>query len=305
MAQVTPAPVLPGVYSFSLPLPFALGAINVWFVQLQEGWMLVDCGMNTAASFQALDAARQALGIEWTDLRILLLTHFHPDHMGLAPRVLSLSGGELWMHGAEADLLAWICNDEVFPPWQRKTLADAGVPPGMIGSIVRAMDTVQSNFVPLAPHRRLSGGEGIESLAGPIELIATPGHSPGHICLHFPQQRALISGDHIIEAVTPNIGYTPDRDALGDFLQSLDRIAALDLDLVIPSHGAPFRGHREWVTRTREHHAERCDEIAAALPATPAELVSRLWPRELTAFHYRFALYEVLAHLVHMGRAWV
>jgi glyoxylase-like metal-dependent hydrolase (beta-lactamase superfamily II) len=135
-----------------------------------------------------------------------------------------------------------------------------------------------------------------------VELIATPGHSPGHICLHFPRHRAFISGDHIIEGITPNIGYSPGHDALGEYLESLNRVSAMDFDLIVPSHGAPFRGHREWIAATRNHHAKRCAEIEAALPATPAELVSRLWPRELTAFHYRFAVFEVLAHLEHMKR---
>jgi hypothetical protein len=79
----------------------------------------------------------------------------------------------------------------------------------------------------------------------------------------------------------------------------------MDLDLVLPSHGAPFRGHREWVARTRAHHEERCMQIHAALaqgPRTPAELVSVLWTRELSPFHYRFAVFEVLSHLEYMRR---
>ena len=152
---------------------------------------------------------------------------------------------------------------------------------------------------------RSPGGETIETSLGDLQVIWTPGHSPGHICLYQPERRVLFSGDHILEHISPNIGWQPDHDALGEFLSSLDRIAALQVDLVLPSHGAPFRGHREWVAKTRAHHAERCDLLLGALDGqskTAAELIPSLWNRPLSPFHYRFALFELLAHLDHMER---
>ena len=128
-----------------------------------------------------------------------------------------------------------------------------------------SLEEIRKTFYRLDPDVPLTGGETIETAIGDLQVIWTPGHSPGHICLYQPERRVLFSGDHILEHISPNIGWQPDHDALGEFLSSLDRIAALQVDLVLPSHGAPFRGHREWVAKTRAHHAERCDLLLGAL----------------------------------------
>jgi glyoxylase-like metal-dependent hydrolase (beta-lactamase superfamily II) len=125
------------------------------------------------------------------------------------------------------------------------------------------------------------------------------------VCLYDRERRLLVSGDHILEHISPNIGWQTGHDALGEFLSSLDRIAALEVDLVLPSHGAPFTGHRDWVRKTQEHHAERCARIVAlvAAGATTVHLIAgQLWNRRLSPFHYRFAIFEVLAHLEYLER---
>lgn len=300
--------VLPGAYLVELPLPFSLGLINVYLVRLAEGWLLVDCGMDTPACQSALARALEGLDIAFTDIRILLLTHFHPDHMGLAQRVREHSGARLYLHGADEETLAHICDLDRYPPWHTGVLSSAGVPAPMIDAIVASMAEVQRSFHPLVADVRLAGGERIEGAHGCLEVVWTPGHSRGHVCLYSAAQRFLVSGDHILEHISPNIGWDPDRDALGEYLASLETVARLDIDLLLPSHGAPFRGHREWVARTRRHHEERCGEITTALGAgrrSAHELVGALWTRELSPFHYRFAIFEVLAHLEylrHRGR---
>jgi glyoxylase-like metal-dependent hydrolase (beta-lactamase superfamily II) len=297
--------VLRGVYLLELPLPFSLGLVNVYLVRLADGWLLVDCGMETESSFNALDRAREGLGLGWTDIRIVLLTHIHPDHMGLTRRVIGLSGARLLLHHADARLLAEVCQLELYRPYQHRIFVSAGVAPEMISVMESSLADIQKSFYRLDPDVPLAGGETLETAAGTLQVIWTPGHSPGHVCLYDPARRALLSGDHILEHISPNIGWHSDHDALGEFLSSLDRIAALDVDLVLPSHGAPFTGHREWVAKTRAHHAERCDVLLRALDGqakTAAQLIPSVWPRPLSPFHYRFALFEALAHLEHLSR---
>jgi len=109
----------------------------------------------------------------------------------------------------------------------------------------------------------------------------------------------------MLELISPNIGWHPERDPLSEYLNSLQELAELEIDLILPSHGAPFSGHREWIRRTIEHHEERCNRILSLLagaPKTAATLVEQLWDRPLEPFHYRFAVFEVLAHLEYLER---
>ncbi len=297
--------VFPGIHLLELPLPFSLGLVNVYLVRLEAGYLLVDCGMKTDACFQALTRALEGLGVEWKDIRRILLTHIHPDHMGLAPKLVALTGAPLDLHWADNQLLAELADPELHRASLREVLAAAGVSPEMRALVETSSLEIQQSFQLLTPDRLLSGGELFATRHGCLEVLWTPGHSPGHICLYDRARRVLLSGDHILEHISPNIGWQPGRDALGEFLSSLDRIAGLDVDLILPSHGAPFSGHRQWVRKTQEHHAERCDRIVSLVDGgahTAHRIAEQLWNRPLSPFHYRFAIFEVLAHLEYLKR---
>jgi glyoxylase-like metal-dependent hydrolase (beta-lactamase superfamily II) len=297
--------VFPGIYMLELPLPFSLGIVNVYLVKLEAGYLLIDTGMRTDACFDALVRALEGLSVEWHDIRHILLTHIHPDHIGLASKLTALTGAPLDLHHADDELLAHITDTSLHNDWEQEILIAAGVSPEMRAQVGASMFDVQQSFERLTPNRLLCGGETIPVSHGVLEVIWTPGHSPGHVCLYDRERRLLISGDHILEHISPNIGWQPGRDALGEFLSSLDRIAELDVDLILPSHGAPFKGHREWVRKTHEHHAERCARIVELVEdgASTAHLIaSKLWNRHLSPFHYRFAIFEVMAHLEYLER---
>jgi glyoxylase-like metal-dependent hydrolase (beta-lactamase superfamily II) len=297
--------VVPGIHMLELPLPFSLGIVNVWLVRLESGWLLIDTGMHTEACFDALARALEGLSVEWRDIRRILLTHIHPDHIGLVPKLIPLTGSPLDLHWADNELLIQITEKDLHSDRETEILSAAGVSSGMRELVYASMVEIQQSFVRLTPDRLLLGGETVATAHGALEVIWTPGHSPGHVCLYDRERRLLISGDHILEHISPNIGWQPGRDALGEFLSSLDRIAALDVDLVLPSHGAPFKGHREWVRKTQEHHAERCARIVALVEdgaSTAHQIAARLWNRHLSPFHYRFAIFEVLAHLEYLER---
>jgi glyoxylase-like metal-dependent hydrolase (beta-lactamase superfamily II) len=175
----------------------------------------------------------------------------------------------------------------------------------MLALIETSVQEIQPSFQRLTPDRLLSGGEFFATRHGCLEVLWTPGHSPGHICLYDRARRVLLSGDHILEHISPNIGWQAGRDALGEFLSSLERIAGLEVDLILPSHGAPFSGHREWVRKTQEHHRERCARIVSLVDGgarTGHQIAEQLWNRALSPFHYRFAIFELLAHLEYLER---
>ncbi|MEO7651817.1 MAG: MBL fold metallo-hydrolase [Bryobacteraceae bacterium] len=297
--------VLPGVHLIRLPLPFSLGIVNVYLVRLAEGYLLIDCGMNTESCFAALAASLGELGIRWTDVRRILVTHMHPDHIGLAHRLLGLTGASLSMHAEEVKELGRAVAGSYRPGGQIDILTRAGVPPDQVAEIDASFDEIAGKFQPLVPETILNGGEKIPSAIGELEVIWTPGHSPGHVCLYCPGKLVLFAGDQILEGVTPNIGWQPDHDALGEFLVSLERLASLEVSLVLPAHGAPFATCRTSVEIMRKHHARRCRLIETALAEgskTAHELAATLWKRKLSPFHHRFAVYEVLAHLENLRR---
>ena len=297
--------MLPGVQLIVLPLPFSLGSINVYLVQLADGYLLIDCGMDTDACFQALARAVETAGTAWGDIREILLTHVHPDHMGLAPRLIALTGARLSMHAHDAEYLQELAQTDRYLAWADGVMREAGVTNDIIARIRGSSNEIHKHFHSLEPDRVLQGGEKIAAAVGDLEVLWTPGHSPGHVCLYGREHRVLFAGDQMLEQISPNIGWLPDRDPLGEFLGSLRELERLDVDVILPSHGDPFSGHREWIRKTIAHHAERCARILALIESTPrsaAEVVNELWERSLVPFHYRFAVFEVLAHLEYLER---
>ena len=298
--------ILPSqLYQITLPLPFELEQVNVHAMRLNEGWMLVDTGFGNSLSFELLEESLAELEIPWTDVRSLLLTHLHPDHIGNISRISALAKPRLYMHEAEAAYL----NEMVYggkPSWFEPLHVAAGTDRARIAEIDQAFAMMRHKLQRVNPDVSLRGGETIETAFGPLEVIWTPGHSPGHVCLYSRGHRLLFSADTILEDITPNIAWIDGQDALGDFLTSLRRLAEYDVDRVLPSHGMPFTGHRAWITETSAHHEDRCQLIASGMDGggwhTAHSLIKAVWDREFSNFHYHFAVGEILAHLAYMER---
>ena len=162
------------------------------------------------------------------------------------------------------------------------------------------------------PDITLHGGETLKIGRFTFDVIWTPGHSPGHICLHEAKERILVSGDHILPVITPSINYHPELmgNPLQTFLNSLRSLAQLDISLVLPAHEQPFNDLRKRIAEIEQHHRNRCDEILAALdgPIKSAyEISSEItWAdgqmqwADMPQFHRMLAIGETIAHLYFM-----
>jgi len=266
--------------------------------------MLIDSGVATEECFQVLEAALAERGVAWTDVRTLLLTHYHPDHIGLSWKILELTGARLVMHRADVEYLEELARVNGVP-WYAEAMRIGGVPAELAAGMEGALRGNRPAFRAHHPQQILEGGETLAVGDESLEVIWTPGHTLGHVCLYSPQRRILISGDHVLEKITPNIAWHPKHDMLAKYLTSLDRLLPYEIDIVIPSHGTQFEDHRAVIRGTAAHHEERCGAILKHVreaPMTAHGLVLAMWRRKLSDFHHNFAVFEILAHLEYMKR---
>jgi glyoxylase-like metal-dependent hydrolase (beta-lactamase superfamily II) len=216
-----------------------------------------------------------------------------------------MSGAEVWLHPADAGLLRNLTSGAGFPDQLEAAMEASGTPASLRAAVRDSLRRFTSILPAMEPDRLLEEGVALESWVGPLEVIHTPGHSPGHCCLYAPRQRLLFSSDHVIENITPHVGWLPGRDMLGEYLASLERLANLDVERILPAHGFPFSGLAEWAAATRGVHQKRMASIEEHLAdgaRTADDLVRRLWPRDLHPFDYQMAFTAVLACREHAAR---
>lgn len=302
-AAVPVLEVAPGVHRISVPLPFPPREVAAWILEGDHGHVLVDTGIDTPPARGALREAAEEVGVTPATLRDVVLTHAHIDHYGLAGPVRDWSGATLSMHAREEQLATrWVQGW----PSDRAGVAEnfrmSGIPDALAEALLAASDRIHERYEYYPPDALLQGEAGPLPGGGGWEWMLTPGHSPGHVTVYHPERRILITGDHVLPRISPNIGadlYA--ENPLADYLDSLRRLRALPVDLVLPSHGEPFAdlaGRIDWILA---HHDARNAQALDALdePRTALEVTQRLFP-ELPPDNFLHALREARAHLAYL-----
>lgn len=303
--------VRPGMWSIPLPLPNnPLRYVIVYALETRGGVVLVDTGWSTADAWSALTGGLAIAGYTVADVRAALVTHIHPDHYGLAGRVREMSGAWIGLHPADAALLPgrYGIDTSSLLARMRGFLSECGVPAEVIDELSEASMGVRE-FVALAePDMLLEDGQRLDVPGWNLRAVHTPGHSPGHLCFHDTDRRLLLSGDHVLPRISPNIALHAQQPAnpLADFLDALQRVRSLDVDEVMPAHEWRFRGLRERTDELAAHHERRLNEVLEVLARLPGatcwEVTQRLtWSREwadVRGYMRRAAVGETLAHLV-------
>ncbi len=312
--ETSPAPgvavtLLPGVEWLCMPLPFALNHINTWLLADGDGYAAVDTGF---AQDPIKDAWKSALAER--RLTRVIVTHCHPDHLGLAAWLEQETGAGLWI--AQGEYLAAHMMVEQVAGYRISAMVEFfrrhGLEQSRIDGLVergngykRGVPEIPATYRRLFPDQRLRIGE------HEWRTIVGHGHAPEHMSLYCAELGVLISGDMLLPRISTNISVmasTPLADPLGLFLASIDEYLALPADtLVLPSHGRPFRGLHARVEQLHAHHAQRCALLLDACrgaPKSAAELIPVLFDREIPDPHQTmFAMGESIAHLNYLEHA--
>src|SRR5579871_1869256 len=304
--------VQPGVWRITVPLPFALRWANAYVLRGAGEWCLVDAGLATPPAEAMMLQGLAAVGITPADLSTIVLTHGHPDHIGLAGRFREASGAPVLMFGPESERMfsVWAQQDmsaiAAVSDFYRKhgMPAEESAQERAAIAATRRLVTIPQQVTPLEEGQEIR-------LAGKLyRVIWTPGHSDGHICLWREEDGLFIAGDHVLPRISPNIGLYPNcrPDPLGDYLASLEKVRDIPARLALPGHGAPFSDLAGRVQELAAHHAERVEETYQIVRATESsigvsayQVAARLFAGRFDSFqNRRFAVGEALAHLEYL-----
>jgi glyoxylase-like metal-dependent hydrolase (beta-lactamase superfamily II) len=302
------APVAEGVWQLKLPVPFPLRFVSVYLVEGEDGWTLVDAGYDYPPAREAWEAGTAAVGCDLArDVERIVVTHFHPDHLGAARWLGERTGAPICMMEREIPFVRKIWSSSDAGPFL-EYLARNGMPEATAASataVMRYALPLPEEIFPLRPGEELTMGE------REVRIIHVPGHADNQIVLHDEARGILFAADHLMLGITPNIGLWPESEPhpLARYLESLERMRGLGADLVLPGHGPVFRDLDGRIGELILHHEERLEVMRREIsdrPKTPYEVSRQVFRGTLTDHQRCFALTETLAHLDHLvleGRA--
>jgi glyoxylase-like metal-dependent hydrolase (beta-lactamase superfamily II) len=300
-----------GLWSIPVPIPHnPLRYVSVHAFALDGGGLgLLDTGWESDESWAALTGGLDSIGAGVDDVRGVLVTHLHFDHLGLAARVRDASGAWIAMHPADAGAVARLntAGAQAMVGTEIEFLVGLGADRDEAVSDVGPAERMEGFTRMAVPDRLLEDGEHADFPGWRMRAVHTPGHTPGHLCFAEENTRLLFSGDHVLPRITPNIStsHAGLDDPLRNYLDSLAAVRDLDPDEVLPAHEWRFRGLDARVDELTAHHEQRLTELLSAIRAhpdsTPWDLAAHLtWSRPWEQYERRmriFAVTETDAHL--------
>lgn len=301
--------VVPRLYRLEIPLPQSpLKALNSYLIKGDGRFLLIDTGMNRDECLSAMTSSLKRLGVdlERTDL---FITHLHVDHLGLAGS-LATDASKVYFSNLEARAMNRSDKDtERY--WQRlfEIFMMNGFPEEELRESIRRHPGLRYGGKTRVNYSIIKENDKIEIGDYSFRCIETPGHSPCHLCLYEASKKILVSGDHILFDITPNIAFWQELDnSLKHYLTNLDKVYELDVSLVLPGHRSLMNNHRKRIEELKEHHRNRLNEVISALqsgtksafqvaPYITWDIEYKSW-KEFPLQQKWFAFSETLAHLL-------
>ena len=288
-----------GVHHSPLELPWSTpGNVNVYLLEENDGYVMIDCGVDGSEYLKLLEMHLNQLGITFNDIKLLVGTHMHIDHIGLSQRLREFDI-PFALYKNSIDYL-----DE-YNDWSIRfkdliRMAKNEYTP------VSFIDDLKSISTPLyagrleKPDILLSEGR-VKSIKRNLNVVFTPGHDYSEISLYDEKTKIVFSGDHILPRITPFIPVQNENsNLLKEFLDSLDKVDHLDHEIIAPGHGNIISNPHKRIEQMKLHHQRRSERILGFLKnedLTGWEISNKLFPRDLDSLNLRLAFQETLAHL--------
>ncbi|MGC8810963.1 MAG: MBL fold metallo-hydrolase [bacterium] len=253
--------VFPNIYRLEIPLPGnPLKAINSYLIKDQGRYLQIDTGMNRVECQEAMTKYLQELRVDLKHVDFFI-THLHADHLGLVSE-LAQEGAKIYFNHPDAQVI----NDPQHWAEMANTARRHGFPESDILAAISKHPGKRYHARRPLELTLLREGEKITIGDYAFICIETPGHTPGHMCLYEPHKKIFFSGDHLLNDITPNISlWSEEDDPLAKYLQSLEKIAAYEIGLVLPGHRGPFTNHRQRIAELKKHHEVRAAEVITIL----------------------------------------
>jgi glyoxylase-like metal-dependent hydrolase (beta-lactamase superfamily II) len=279
--------------------------VNAWALQAGDGIVLVDTGYHEEGALAELERTLATVGRRLEDVRLVVCTHAHSDHYGLAAPIVERAGCELWMHPNHQHMTRAVADPERALERRVEVARQSGVPLEPLRRWAEERrDSNPGIAAAIEPDRELVPGVEVETDHGAWSVHYTPGHAPSHVVLFEPGQRLLLSGDHLLGRVSPYFDYGWTPDPVAEFLESLDTVDALGARLCLPGHGRPFGDVAAHVEANRKEMAatlQRIEGVLAERELTAFEAVQLAFP-EFEPSMMTWALTIMLCFLTHLER---
>ena len=293
-------------YMITLPMPFRLKHVHIFALVHNGKVALFDTGVNTPEAFSKLEGSLKSIGKTIRDIDRIFITHFHTDHCGIAGRIKDISGASIYMSEIDtqrihSDQESGIDINQIKMFYRRQGLTEKS-----IDALVELLIFFRKATIPfrvdtcLVDYERRTVGD------REFEVIPVPGHTSGQVCFFFRKEGILLSGDHILPHITPNLSpdpYNPDFRPLKSFLDSLTKVENLPVVKVYPSHGEPFPNLKARVEEMNEHHQERKNLVFDSVKGgqkTSFQVSLDIFGENLPEFDQFLAVNETYSHLIEL-----
>ncbi|HWO97006.1 MAG TPA: MBL fold metallo-hydrolase [Bacillus sp. (in: firmicutes)] len=290
------------IYRVPIPVPFPMKYVYCYLFKEKDGWSLVDAGFHYPEAVEAWNHAFSYLSLDPKQIRSIYITHFHPDHFGLAGWMQEVTGAPVFISAEDFAMVNRVWGEDSKQAGRIAVMCKQnGVPEELADQIERHMEKLRKHVLPL-PSLTVLNDQEVMLGEQVWRVIPTPGHSDGLICFYQPEKQLLLAADHVLDKITPNISLWPGcrSNPLQDYFNSLNKVSSLNVHMALPAHGGVISHLSKRIDDIILHHEKRLDEMFTLVKEgqTAYQVAEGVFGhKNLTPHQWRFAMAETLAHL--------